>query len=142
VITLLHEQRETTWSEPDAAADGDALWLGAAAIEAATGWAWKPEGLCHGDTCVPLPRTPKDGGEPIVRGGRLDISAAWRHSGQPVVHDAASRAWVLGTGSARRGAALATLQAPDFSLPDLQGAEHRLSAYRGRKVFVATWASW
>lgn len=140
MITLLHEQRETQW--PDAAAEGDALWLDAAAVEAATGWQWKPEGLCHGDTCVPLPRAPKEGGEALVRGDRLNLAAAWRHSGQPVVHDAAGRAWVLGTGSTRRGASLASLQAPDFALPDLQGREHRLSAYRGRKVFLATWASW
>ncbi len=143
MITLLHEQRETTWPDPAAAAEGDALWLDAAAIEAATGWTWKPEGLCHGDTCVPLPRAREPGGgDPFVREGRLNLAAVWRHSGQPVVHDAASRTWVLGSGSARRGAALATLQAPDFALPDLNGREHRLSAYRGRKVFLATWASW
>ena len=53
VITLLHEQRQTHW--PDAAADGDALWLDGPAIEQATGWTWKPEGLCHGEVCVPLP---------------------------------------------------------------------------------------
>ncbi|MBL8344805.1 MAG: redoxin domain-containing protein [Rubrivivax sp.] len=149
MITLLHEQRETQWPEAtgtasttECLAEGDALWLDAAAIEAATGWSWKPEGLCHGDTCVPLPRPRGDGAEPLVRDGRLNLAALWRHSGQPVVHDAASRTWVLGSGSARRGAALATLQAPDFTLPDLQGGEHRLSAYRGRKVFLATWASW
>lgn len=62
VITLLHEQREAQW--PDAAAEGDALWLDAAGVEAATGWAWKPEGPCHGDTCVPLPRASRDGGAP------------------------------------------------------------------------------
>jgi len=66
----------------------------------------------------------------------------WRRSGQPAVRDAASRTWVLGTGAAQRGAALATLQAPDFALPDLQGRMHRLSDYRGRKVLLATWASW
>jgi hypothetical protein len=58
------------------------------------------------------------------------------------VHDAQARHWVLGTGAARRGADLATLQAPDFRLPDLNGDLHRLSQLRGRKVFLATWASW
>lgn len=137
MITLLHEQRETHW--PDEAAEGESLWLDAAAIDQATGWAWKPEGLCHGDTCVPLPPRAKD---TWTRGNRLDLAAMWRHSGQPVVHDAARRTWVLGTGSAQRAAALASLQAPDFALPDLEGREHRLSALRGRKVFLATWASW
>lgn len=136
-MILLHEDRETQL--PDAAADGEALWLDAAEIEAATGWTWKPEGLCHADTCVPVP--PALQGK-MVRDGRLDIAAMWRHSGQPVVHDAASRAWVLGTDSQQRGAALQTLQAPDFALPDLAGRMHRLSDYRGRKVLLATWASW
>ena len=136
MITVLHEQRRTDW--PDAAADAAHLWLDRQAIEQATGWSWKPEGLCQGDdVCVPLPRNAG-----MIHGDRLDLAAAWRHSGQPVVHDAASRVWVLGTGAAQRSAALASLRAPDFELPDLDGRKHRLSAHRGRKVFLATWASW
>jgi len=138
VITVLHEQRQTQW--PDAAADGDALWLDDAAIEQATGWRWKPEGLCHGELCVPLP--PVAAAAEVVRDGRLDLAAMWRRSGQPVVRDSASCHWVFGTGAAQRSAALATLQAPDFELPDLDGRGHRLSHYRGRKVLLATWASW
>lgn len=138
MITVIHQDRETRW--PADASDGPALWLDAPAVEAATGWSWKPEGLCRGDTCVPLPRS-HAAGAPLVRDGRLDIAAAWRHSGQPVVHDTARRTWVLGSGAAQR-AALASGQAPDFALPDLDGREHRLSNYRGRKVFLATWASW
>jgi peroxiredoxin len=49
---------------------------------------------------------------------------------------------VLGEGAARRSDALASLQAPDFELPDLDGHLHRLSDCRGRRVFLATWASW
>ena len=138
MTTVIHEQRETHW--PGAVAEGDDLWLDRSAIEAATGWQWKPEGLCHGDVCVPLPRD--SGAASVVREGRLNLAAMWRKSGQPVVHDQASRTWVLGTGAAERGAAMATLQAPDFELPDLNGALHSLSQYRGRKVFLATWASW
>jgi peroxiredoxin len=33
-------------------------------------------------------------------------------------------------------------QAPDFSLRDSDGAEHRLSDYRGRVVIVNFWATW
>ena len=136
MVTVLHEQRESGFlqSKPDP----DHLWLDAAQIEQATGWQWKPEGLCRDDTCVPLPR----GAHDLVRGDRLDLAALWRHMGQPVVHDGAGDNWVLGTGAAQRAQALATLQAPDFELPDLQGQRHRLSDFRGKKVFLATWASW
>ena len=138
MTTVLHEQRTT--EVPDSAVDGDGLWLDARDIAQATGWTWTPEGLCHGDVCVPLP--PRAAGADCVRNDRLNLAAMWRRSGQPVVHDAAARTWVLGTGAAPRSAALATLQAPDFELPDLDGRPHRLSHYRGRKVFLATWASW
>jgi len=137
MITLLHEQHHTEL--PDAAAQGDALWLDAQEIQRATGWRWKPDALCHGETCVPLPRSAES---ELVRDGRLNLAAMWRRTGQPVVHDAASRTWVLGTGAADRSAALSTLQAPDFTLPDLAGRLHQLSSYRGRKIFLATWASW
>lgn len=135
MITVIHEQR--TAALPDARADRDGLWLDAAEVERASGWQWKPEGLCHGDTCVPLPR-----GADVVRDGRIDLAAMWRHMDQPVVHDEAGGTWVLGTGAAQRSETLTSLQAPDFALPDLDGRVHRLSDYRGRRVFLATWSSW
>lgn len=137
MITVMHEQRETRCIDGDA--EGDALWLNHADVEHATGWTWKPEGLCREAVCLPVP--PHAAGE-LVRDGRLNVAAMWRRSGQPVVHDASSRAWVLGTGAAQRAEALATQQAPDFELADLHGQAHRLSHYRGRKVMLATWASW
>ncbi len=33
-------------------------------------------------------------------------------------------------------------QAPDFTLPDLGGTRHSLSAYRGKVVFLNIWATW
>lgn len=137
MITILSGPRETALTA--AQADGDALWLDREEVERATGWAWKPEGLCRDDSCMPLPQR---GAAPLVAGDRLDIAALWRHAGWPVVHDQASRLWVLGEGASQRAEALASLQAPDFELPDLEGRTHRLSDFRGRRVFLATWASW
>jgi len=136
-VTIAHESRETELAH--AKADGEALWLERDDVERATGWQWKPEGLCRDDICMPLPRT---AGRPMTEGNRLDVAAFWRHAGWPVVHDDASGLWVLGEGASRRADALGSLAAPDFELPDLEGRLHRLRDYRGRRVFLASWASW
>ena len=48
-----------------------------------------------------------------------------------------------GSASAReRGERLASLEAPDFELPDLSGQLHRLSDQRGKKVLLIAYASW
>lgn len=138
MITVIHEERESAL--PDArAGEAGGLWLHAADVERATGWSWKREGLCRGEVCVPLPAR---AAEQWVREDRLNLAAMWRASGRPAVHDDAARTWVLGVGAADRGEALASLQAPDFELPDLEGRKHRLSDYRGKRVFLASWASW
>ena len=71
-----------------------------------------------------------------------DLAAFWRHMGCPVVRDDAARIWVLGVGAAARSDALRSLEAPDFTLPDLEGRRHSLSDQRGKKVLLVTWASW
>jgi len=40
------------------------------------------------------------------------------------------------------GNRLRSLEAPDFTLPDLDGKLHSLSDYRGKKVLLMSWASW
>ena len=126
MATVLSDRGELTV----AATDG--LWLTAEDAEHATGWTLKPEGMCLDDVCVPMP----------TREGHVDAAAFWTRLGRPVVHDAAGETWVLGAGAEQRNAALAGLMAPDFTLPDLAGVPHTLSALRGRKVFLCTWASW
>lgn len=144
MITILHEQRTTDLPSAQAGPPDGTLWLDAAGVEAATGWQWKPEGLCRGEVCLPLPPAARAGlvRQPPGQAPQLDLAAMWRHTGQPVVHDDARSTWVLGTGAAQRADALQSLDAPDFSLPDLAGVPHRLSDLRGRKVLLATWASW
>ncbi len=111
------------------------LLLTPAETERITGWTLKPEGMCRDEMCVPL--TPA-----MMQGERIDAAAFWRHLGNPVASDRAGETWVLGTGAAQRNTGLAGLQAPDFALPDLNGRMHRLSDYRGNKIFLTTWASW
>ena len=118
-----------------AVAASDGLWLTAADAERATGWTLKPEGMCRDDLCVPLPASAR-------RDGEVDVASFWDRLGNPVLHDEARETWVLGTGADARNQALAGLAAPDFTLSDLEGTAHTLSALRGKKVFLTTWASW
>jgi hypothetical protein len=134
---LLTETAETVL--PDARVEGERLWLSAAELEAATGWSPRPEGLCRGSACVPIPPGLES---ELLRGGQVDVAALWRHLGQPLVHSADGVAWVLGTAAADRAEALRSLQAPDFSLPDRTGRRHSLAEHRGKKVLLVSWASW
>ncbi len=137
MTTLLHEQSETR-IETAVVKDGD-LWISPRELEAATGWAFKPEGFCLGDVCVPVPR---DARSNYVDGHRVNAAAFWRRLGNPIANDASGEIWVLGTGASDRAASLQSLDAPDFALPDLSGATRTLSEQRGKKVLLVTWASW
>ncbi len=48
----------------------------------------------------------------------------------------------LGVSAEERASALTSLEAPDFTLPDLEGRPHSLSEYRGKKVLLVAYASW
>ncbi|TAJ38228.1 MAG: redoxin domain-containing protein [Reyranella sp.] len=113
----------------------DGLWMTAADAERVTGWTLKAEGMCRAELCVPMPAL-------AVRGNEVDVAAFWTKLGGPVVSTEAHDVWALGAPADERNAALAGLQAPDFTLPDIDGTPRSLSQLRGRKVFVATWASW
>lgn len=124
---------------PAATAAGEDLWLSAGEAETMTGWSVKPEGLCKAEVCVPLP---PGRAQDFVQGSRVNVAALWRHLGQLVVHSDRGQAWVLAASARDRFAALRSLQAPDFTLPDPSGRLHSLSDYRGKKVLLVTWASW
>lgn len=134
---LLTETQELVL--PDARAEGEQLWLSPAELEAATGWSSRPEGLCRGSVCVPIPPGRE---RDFVRDDRIDVAALWQHLGHPLAHSADGGAWVLGAGAADRAAALRSLRAPDFTLPDRHGRLHSLAEHRGDKVLLVSWASW
>lgn len=137
MVTLLTESGEHEVAGAEASTG--ALWVSANDARRATGWEAKPEGLCKGEICVPLPAGPD---REFVADGRINLAALWRHLGQPAVRSERGHTWVLSESARERKAALASLEAPDFALPDPSGRMHRLSDYRGKKVFLVTWASW
>ena len=86
----------------------------------------------------------------IDDGTRIDVGARdgaervrrAQDSGRPVALDEAERAAYLGVSAEERGRRLASLEAPDFALPDLEGRLHSLSDHRGVKVFLVAYGSW
>ncbi len=117
----------------------DALWLTTEQLEDVTGWRLKPEGLCRAEACVPLSEELRDR---WVRDGIVNAAGLWRALGRPILSDRTATTWMLGESADDSNRQLRSTQAPDFTLPDITGKLHSLSDYRGRKVFLATWASW
>jgi hypothetical protein len=113
----------------------DGLWMSPSDAETVTGWTLKPEGMCRADACVPLPAS-------AVGTNEVDVAAFWKNLGGPVVASEHRDVWALGAPADERNAALDGLEAPDFTLPDVDGVPRTLSQLRGKKVFLATWASW
>jgi hypothetical protein len=121
--------------------EGGNLWLSLDALRTTAGWELKPQGACLGDICVPIPAGRES--EFLRRdGAEFNLVALSRLLGQPVVHDDRREVWLFGESAGTRRDALASLQAPDFTLPDLDGRLHSLSDYRGKKVLLMSWASW
>lgn len=119
----------------DADVSGSRIMISGQVLTDTTGWSVKPEGLCLGDVCVPAR-------EAIDADGNVDLVAFAELTGRPIITDLNESALSLGAPSESRGADLHTLQAPDFGLPDLTGAMHSLSDYRGKKILLAAYASW
>lgn len=100
------------------------------AFEAGTGWSLKPQGACRGTVCIPLSRPPGD----IV-----DVAQVAQDIGMPLVAAEDHGLWALGP-AAVGGRALASAEAPDLHLPDLDGNDFSLSSLRGQKVLLYAWA--
>lgn len=99
----------------------------------ATGWEVKPQGACKDVRCVPLPASARNG-------DLVDLAGFAETLRMPLLHDEEHGLWSLGPESG--GRALASAQAPDLVLPTLDGQPFALSSLRGRKVLIASWASW
>jgi hypothetical protein len=137
MVTILSENRVSQIL--DAKVSGEDLWMPVDSLEEATGLVLKPEGLCRDEVCIPLPMNAP---EPLLRDGDFNISAFWRHMARPVVRDAQGETWLLGDSTDELRSRLISLEAPDFTLPDLEGRNHSLRDYRGTKIFLTAWASW
>jgi len=126
----------------NATADAAQLWISTADLTRATHFELKPQGVCRDQLCFPVPKSRasefvrKDSGTTL-----FNLSAFALLVNQPVAHDEALSTWYFGLRSDQREG-LSSLQAPDFTLPDMAGKMHSLSDFHGKKVLLVTWASW
>ena len=121
----------------DARISAGRVRLTAGALERGLGWTLKPEGLCRGSVCIPA-----GNGEAWIDDAGIDLEELARALDRPLAIDVDERAAALGTSAGERANQLASLEAPDIELPDLDGRRHRLSAHRGKKVLLIVYASW
>jgi hypothetical protein len=127
-------------SEVSSRTDAAGLWIETADLARAARFELKLQGVCRGEICYPLPPSRQFLREQSGKSW-FNLTAFARLTGQAVAHDAARSAWYFGVRSDQRQQ-LALLEAPDFTLPDIDGKLHSLSDFRGKKVFLVTWASW
>ena len=133
-VTLIDEGREEVVA---ATVQGDSLRIRATELTNAIGWHLEAQGLCRGDVCVPV----RDRAALETAQG-IDLAALARVFDRPLAVDADEGVAVLGASAAERAGRLATLEAPDFALPDLSGRMHTLRDQRGKKTLLIAWASW
>src|SRR6266700_437076 len=125
---------------PDSSSD---LWISTIDLTRATSFVFKPQGVCRDQLCFPLPKNRK--AEFIAKKGSttwFNLSEFARLSKQPFVSDQKNAVWYFGARTEEQNGYLASLKAPNFTLPDLNGRVHSLADFRGKKVLLVTWASW
>jgi hypothetical protein len=111
--------------------------LQAASLKDALGWEYHDGQLCSDAMCIPIAEE-----RALLHDGGIDLQAFARALDRPLALDVEERAAYLGASARERAQALASQHAPDFTLPDLDGREHSLSAQRGKKILLVAWASW
>jgi hypothetical protein len=138
--TIIYDDRATEISAANE--EAGQLWITDTDLTRATRFELKPQGVCRNELCFPVPKKRK---QEFVRksAGKtwFNLVAFAQLVHQPVAHDAALFTWYFGLRSDQRQG-LSSLEAPDFTLPDINGSTHSLSDFRGKKVLLLTWASW
>ena len=112
------------------------LVIDAEAFAAATSWQLKDIGMCNGPVCIPLR------GIEVATSDGLDAERLAEVLCRRVVIDLQDGSGALGADPQVRSAGLNERLAPEVVLPDLDGNLHALSALRGSKALLVTFATW
>ena len=132
--TLVDDDREL---RVPATPRDDTLLVAVEDLERATGWTLRREGLCRDNVCVPVRNRAA-----LVTGDAIDLRAFGAALGRPVAIEPTVGVAVFGAAPTEVQARLDALEAPPFTLPDLDGNLVSLDDYAGRKRLLIAWASW
>src|SRR5437763_12363302 len=117
--TVIYDGKATEVStSPEASSD---LWITTSDLTRATRFVIKPQGVCRDELCFPLPNNRK--AEFVSRKGAttwFNLSQFARLVKQPFVSDQKNGVWYFGVPAAEQNGYLASLEAPNFTLPDLK----------------------
>lgn len=131
-LTLLHDGR----ADQVPVADLSRPAIHHDTLEGTLGWELRPEGFCQGSVCIPVDQ------DSLAGKGGLDLRSIAGALQRPLVTEGKHGVAALGASHHARGETLDSLEAPDFTLPDLDGQMHSLSDQRGKKVLLVAYASW
>ena len=106
-------------------------------LEQATGWSLKPEGLCREQVCVPVRNAAA-----LSKDSQINLAEFARLMKLNILIDAERKILALGEQAENRSASMSTLEAPDFTLPDIHGRQVSFSDYNRRKRLLLAWSSW
>jgi hypothetical protein len=139
--TVIYDNAVTEVAAAPDAAHG--LWITTQDLTRATRFVIKPQGVCRDELCFPLPKNRKT--EFVSKKGAttwFNLSEFAKLIKQPAAVDLKNGVWYFGPRNAEQNGYLASLEAPNFTLPDLNGKLHSLADFRGKRVLLVTWASW
>ena len=124
-------------------ADVNDLWVQPQDLTRINGFELKPEGACLEDICIPIVQS-GDNDIVIHRNQQkwFSVTGFAKKLGQMYVSDSDTNTWSFGQIPLRRESFLNKAMAPEFELKDRKGNTVKLSDFRGKKVFLVTWASW
>jgi hypothetical protein len=140
-ITVIYDEKATEVGAT--IMESKDLWLNKKDLLRATGFVVKPQGVCRDELCFPIPKKRKV--QFLKTQGKTEwfnLSEFARLIKQPVAFDDKSGIYYFGPRADAQNSHLNSLEAPDFTLPDMNGKSHSLKDFRGKKVLLVTWASW
>jgi hypothetical protein len=139
--TVIYDNRTTEVAPLASPLSADDLWVTLADLKRATGFVIKPQGVCRDELCFPIPKARRTAFLSKRRSITwFNLSEFARLLRQPIARE--KEVWYFGPRPDVQNAFISSLIAPDFKLPDMNGREHSLSDFRGKKVLLLTWASW